>query len=95
MQSNCNLGLKQISEKIANSLHFVVPLPLKMLLKVPDFLSQGVNVSVEHRDGHRGLARLGADAAASPEDTQTHMQRLYFSHAVEYELMWHTEPLRG
>lgn len=57
-----------------------------MLLKTPYSLSQGVDVPIEHRNGHRGLVWLGADAAASPEDAQT---QFHFSHAVENWLMWH------
>lgn len=77
------------------SLHLVVPLLLKTLLEAPDSLPQGVNVSVEHRDGHRGLVWLCTDAAASPEDAQTHSHCLYSPHAGESrcKLMRQTEPL--
>lgn len=51
--------------------YLVVPLLFKTLLKASDSLPQGVNVSVEHRDGHGSLVWLCMDTAASPEVRQT------------------------
>lgn len=39
-----------------------------MLFKTPDPFSEGVNVSVEHRDGRGTVIWFCKDTAASPED---------------------------
>lgn len=59
-------------------LYLVVPLLFETLLKASDSLPQGVNVSVEHRDGHGSLIWLCMDTAASPEVRQTCMSTRIF-----------------
>lgn len=58
--------------------YLVVPLLFETLLKASDSLPQGVNVSVEHRDGHGSLVWLCMDTAASPEVRQTCMSTQIF-----------------